>query len=82
MLKVQKNYGTLSKVCTSILHISMIFEVNKELSNLQQGEKEFKDVFGHFRGLLAELEMLRRPTYDVGELNERSEQYQVVCFSS
>ena len=70
-------WETLKGVFGNMSNISRIFEVKKALNDLQQEGKTFKDLFGIYRGLWAELEMLRPPTNDPRELGERREQDQV-----
>ena len=70
-------WDTLMGVYGNESNLSRIFEIKKALNNLQQEGKDFKDLFGEFRGLWAELDMLRPPTIDVKEMIERREQDQV-----
>ncbi|KAL1203338.1 Retrovirus-related Pol polyprotein from transposon TNT 1-94 [Cardamine amara subsp. amara] len=70
-------WDTLLGVYGNESNLSRIFEIKKALNNLQQEGKDFKDLFGEFRGLWAELEMLRPPTIDIKEIVQRREQDQV-----
>ncbi|KAL1220949.1 Retrovirus-related Pol polyprotein from transposon RE1 [Cardamine amara subsp. amara] len=70
-------WDTLLGVYGNESNLSRIFEIKKALGNLQQEGKDFKDLFGEFRGLWAELDMLRPPTIDIAEMVERREQDQV-----
>ncbi|KAL1205728.1 Retrovirus-related Pol polyprotein from transposon RE1 [Cardamine amara subsp. amara] len=70
-------WDTLFGVYGNESNLSRIYEIKKALANLQQEGKDFKDFFGEFRGLWAELEVLRPPTIDIKEMIERREQDQV-----
>ncbi|KAL1221943.1 Retrovirus-related Pol polyprotein from transposon TNT 1-94 [Cardamine amara subsp. amara] len=70
-------WDTLMGVCGNESNLSRIFEIKKALNNLQQEGKDFKDFFGEFRGLWAELDLLRPPTIDVKDMIERREKDQV-----
>ncbi|MGL5995489.1 MAG: hypothetical protein ACRC1I_03040, partial [Pseudomonas proteolytica] len=48
-------WETLKGVFGNMSNISRIFEVKKALNDLQQEGKTFKDLFGIYRGLWAEL---------------------------
>lgn len=61
----------------NISNINRIFEVKRALNILQQEDRMFKYFYGEFRGLWAELNLLRPPTTNVMVLNERREQDQV-----
>ncbi|KAL1190142.1 Retrovirus-related Pol polyprotein from transposon RE1 [Cardamine amara subsp. amara] len=70
-------WDTLLGVYGNESNLSRIFEIKKALGNLRQGGEDFKDLFGDFRGLWAELDMLRPSTIDISEMVERREQDQV-----
>ena len=70
-------WDILKGVYGNISNISRIFEVKRALNELQQEEKPFKEMFGEYRSLWAELEILRPQTIDPKELGERRDQDQV-----
>ncbi|KAL1188993.1 Retrovirus-related Pol polyprotein from transposon RE2 [Cardamine amara subsp. amara] len=70
-------WDTLFGVYGNESNLSRIFEIKKSLNSLQQEGKGFKEHYGEFKGLWAELDMLRPPTIDIKEMIERREQDQV-----
>lgn len=70
-------WDTLKKVYGNTSNLHRVFEVKKAINNLSQGDMAFKDHFGKFSSLWAELDMLRPITTDPELLSERREQDKV-----
>lgn len=60
-------------VFDNVSKISRIFEIQRSLNSLHQGDKTVNSHYGEFRALWAELEILRPPTIDPKEIIKRRE---------
>ena len=66
-------WDNLHKVYGNTSNVSRIFEVKREINNLQQEEMDFTKHLGKFSQLWYEIEMLRPSTTDPNTLKERRE---------
>ena len=70
-------WDTLKNVYGNFSNLMRIYEVKKALNDLHQEDMEFTKVFGQYRALWAELEMLQPNSIDPSIINERKEQDKV-----
>lgn len=74
---VKEFWETPNSVYGNIFNLSGIFEVKKVFNDLQQEKRSFTKLFGDFRELWTELEMLIPPITNLKEMMERREQDQI-----